>query len=337
MLIPLQNEDLVMRAQRIQKPETKPSSESITSSSMTSQLEEHRKYMSRATRYPYPGIPGTHGSIMAPMPVPLHGDMAMFPWQLRPGAMRDFENWYSPHKAASLSRGNPSLPPTILHSPSILDRNSPLHKDSGILLPAGHLPGAPPPIGTDPITGLHHSHSHFHTHYHVHPDHQPRSPSIGLEPNLLWRNPQHEMWLHPNAGMPARHPHAGLPSGHPRHLVTPADDIVSVSPYFHGLYPPSRELQLQHELMMSQGLKIDHGYPFYPPLLREQLMRFGRPQGSRIKNELRRLETGEESSASLLHRSDPRVMRSPALKNIENGVFRSSSKIHETIDLSKDD
>ncbi|CAB4031000.1 arginine-glutamic acid dipeptide repeats -like [Paramuricea clavata] len=335
----LQNEDLAMRAQRIQKQESKSSSECITSSSTMSQQEEHRKYMSRATRYPYPGIPGPHGAIMAHMPVSLHGDMPMLPW-LRPGAMKDFESWYSPHKAASLTRGNPNLPPTILHSPTILDRNSPLHKDAGILLPAGHLPGVPPPVGTDPITGLHHSHSHFHTHYHVHPDNQPRSPSIGLEPNLLWRNPQHEMWLHPNAGIPTGHPHMGLPAGHPRHFFTPADDIASVSPYFHGLYPPSRELQLQHELMMSQGLKIEHGYPFYPPLFsREQIMRYARPQGSRIENELRRLETGDESSVSLLHRSDPRVMRNPALKNLENGVFRPSSKIHETtiIDLSKID
>ena len=68
-------------------------------------------------------------------------------------------------------------------------------------------------------------------------------------------------------------------------------------------------------------------------------MRFARPQGSRIENELRRLETGEESSANLLHRSDPRVMRSTALKNLENGTFRSSSssKMPDTIDLSKDE
>lgn len=328
---------MTMRASRIPKQETKSSSETITSSITTSQQEEHRKLMSRQTRYPYPGIPGAHGAIMAHIPVPLHGDMPVSPWGLRPG--KDFESFYGPHKAAPLSRGNPGLPPTILHSPSLLDRNSPLHKDTGILLPGGHFSGAPPSIGTDPITGLHHSHSHFHTHYHVHPDHQPRSPSIGLEPNMLWRNPQHEMWLHPNAGTLPGHPHAGLASGHPRHFFTPADDIASVAPYFHGLYPPpSRELQLQHEIMMSQGLKMDHGYPFYPPLFsREQLVRFARPQGSRIENELRRLETGEESSASLLHRSEPRVMRSPALKNLDNSTFRSSSKITDTIDLSKDE
>jgi hypothetical protein len=311
-----------MRAQRIQKPETKSSLECITSSSTALQLEEHRKLMSRATRYPYPGIPGAPGGIMAHMPVPLHSDMAMLPWGLRPGGMKEsLESWYSPHKVASLSRGNPGLPPSMLHSPSLIDRNSSLHRDAGILLPAGHLPGAPPLLGTDPVTGLHHSHSHFHTHYHVHPDHQPRSPSIGMEPSLLLRNPQHEMFLHPNAGIPAGHPHASLPGAHPRHLFAPSDDIPSISPYFHGLYPPPRELQLQHELMMSQGLKIDHGYPLYPPLLsREQFMRFARPHGSRIDNELRRLETGEESSASLLHRSDARIMRSPAV-----------------IDLSKDD
>ena len=330
----LQHEDLAMRTQKIQKSETKSSTETITSSGSTQ--DDHRKFMSRTTRYPYPGIPSSHGGIMAHMPVPMSGEMPVLSWALRPSAMKDFESWYNPHKAASLNRGNPSLPPPILHSPTVLDRNSPLHKEAGLLLPGGHLPGAPPPIGTDPITGLHHSHSHFHTHYHVHPDHQPRSPSMGLDPNLLWRNPQHEMWLHPNAGLTTGHPHAGLAPGHPRHLVAPADDIASVSPFFHGLYPPPRELQLQHELMMSQGLKMEHSYPFYPPLFsREQLMRFARPQGSRIENELRRLDAGEEASASLLHRSDPRIMRSPALKNLENGTFRPSSKIQ--IDLSKDD
>ena len=277
--------------------------------------------MMRASRYPYPGIPGAHGGIMAHMPVSLPGEMAMLPWGLRPGGMKEgLDSWY-PHKVGSLSRSNPSFPPTMLHSPSLIDRNSSLHKDTGILLPAGHLPGAPPLLGTDPITGLHHSHSHFHTHYHVHPDHQPRSPSIGLEPSLLWRNPQHEMFLHASAGIPAGHPHASLPGAHPRHLIAPPDDIPGVPPYFHGLFPPPRELQLQHELMMSQGLKIDHGYQIYPPLLsREHPMRIGRPQGSRIENELRRLESGEESSASLLHRSDARIVRSPAV-----------------IDLSKDD
>lgn len=320
-----------MRMQKIQKPEVKSIPETTTSSSMLSQQDEHRKYMARVTRYPYPGIPGTHGGIMGHMPVPLHSETPMFPWGLRPGALKDFESWYSPHKAASLNRGNSSLPPTVLHSSTVLDRNSPLHKDAGVLLPAGHIPGVVPPVGTDPVTGLHHSHSHYHTHYHVHPDNPPRSPSIGLEPNLLWRNPQHEMWLRQNPG----HPHMSLQVGHPRHLLTPADDMAGVSPYFHGLYPPTRELQLQHELMLNQGIKIDHGYPFYPPFIsREQLMRFALPPGSRIENELRRLDAAEESNASLLHRPDPRVMRSPVLKNFE---YRSSNKIHETIDLSKDD
>ena len=81
---------------------------------------------------------------------------------------------------------------------------------------------------------------------------------------------------------------------------------------------------------------MDYNFPLYPQLFaREQLMRFARPQGSRIENELRRLELGEEPN--LLHRSDPRVMRSPALRNLENGAFHSSHPILETIDLSKDD
>ncbi|XP_028393686.1 arginine-glutamic acid dipeptide repeats protein-like [Dendronephthya gigantea] len=336
----IENEGSSSCTARSQKSEMKSSSEIITSSNMSLHQEEQRKYLAGGMRYPYPGIPGAHAaSIMTHMPVQLHGDTSVLPW-LRPGpgAMKDFETWYSPHKAASLNRGNSGMPPAILHPSSLLDRSSPLHKDGGILFPGGHIPGVPPPVGTDPITGLHHSHSHFHTHYHVHPDHQPRSPSVALEPNLLWRNPQHEMWLHPNAGIPAGHPHAGLPPTHPRHLVNHTDDIPSVPPpYFHGLCPPPpREFQFQHELMMSQGLKMEYNLSLYPQLLaREQLMRFARPQGSRIENELRRLETGEEPN--LLHRTDPRVMRSPALRNLENGIFHSSNPILETIDLSKDD
>lgn len=297
-----------------QKSENKSASETISTSNVTSQhYDNYRKYMSRIGRYPYSGITGTHGGIMGHMAVPMQMDMPVFPWNIRPGAMKDFE-WCGSHKA-SLSRGTPSLSPTILHPPSLLE---------------GHIAGGAP-IATDPVTGLHHSHSHIHTHYHVHPDHQPRS---SLEQSMLCRNPPHEMWLHPNLGISAAHSHPGMPGCHPRPILAPTDDLSSVSPFFHGLYPPR---ELHQELMMSQGLKIDHSYPFYPSLLsREHFMRLQRPQGSRIETELRRLENVDEANASLLHRSDARHLPSPVFKAPENSVYRNS-KITETIDLSKDD
>ena len=219
-------------------------------------------------------------------------------------------------------------------------RGSPLHRGKDGII----LPGGPTPLGgTDPITGLphHHSHSHVHTHYHLHPGEQghnqpPRSPSLNLEPNWLWRNPHsgpgHEMWLHP--------------PGHPRHMIGSVEELNGVSPYFPGLYPPpSREFQLQQELMFSQGLKMEHPYPFsYPSLLssREHLMRFSRPHDRppRIETELRRLEAGEElTSASLLHRADPSrtLQRTPPLKNFDSASFLSTGHKPVTIDLSKDD
>ena len=288
-----------------------------------------------------------HTPPVMPMSIPNHGETSVLPWHLYSGLKdcrdsKDFESWYAPYKL-SLARNTPnhSLPPSLLHAAPLMDgqRKSPLHRGKDTIL----LPGGPTPLGTDPLTGLphHHSHSHIHTHYHLHPGEQhlnpPGSPSLGLEPNWLWRNPHvtpgHDMWLHPH----------GL-GGPPRHLINPGEDLNGVPPYFPGLYPPPvREYQLQQELMLSQGVKIDHSYPFYPPLIstqREHLMPFARPHDRqpRLETELRRLETGDDSSsASLIHRTEARSLRSPSLKNFEPASYMTSNQQPVTIDLSKDD
>ena len=273
---------------------------------------------------------------MMPMALPNHGDSFLTPWHLYPGLKelrdaKDFENWYAPFKLPrGRSNSTHSLHPSLYSAPLMeTQRKSPLYrvKDGAL------LPGCLTPLGTDPLTRLphHHSHSHVHTHYHLHPGEQhantPRSPSsLSLETNWPWRNthvvPGHEMWLHPRAGL----------SGHPRHLVSPVEELP---PYFPGLYPPSREYQLQQELMMSQGIKIDQGYPLHSVLSREHLT----THHIRPHDRHSRLEPGDESSsASLLHQSELRSFRSPSAKNIAANSLRSSlNKKSELIEIKDDD